>query len=151
MSKVPEIDSSFLEPLESTMLALETGAVPFIVFAGANSRQFVAQVSAAFGATVIYVSQKDFDAQFRASLKKEDTLFLLIDQPLTAQTRDLVNAYLAARDIMSADNSKLGKLGIAQPAKGHRLTLLIEKTILAKHDMATQHHLAEFCQVIGVA
>jgi hypothetical protein len=151
MSTGSEIDGSFLGSLESATLALETGTIPLLVFAGANSRRFVSQVSAALGATVIYVSQKDFDAQFRASLKREDTLFLLIDQPLAGQSLDLVNGYLAARDVMGADNAKLAKLGIAAPLKTHRLMLLIEKPVFAKHDRATQHHLAEFCQVIGVA
>jgi hypothetical protein len=151
MNNVPSIDNGFLAPLESAMLGLETGAIPLIVFAGANSRRFVAQVSAALGATAIYASQKDFEAQFRASLKREETLFVMVDQPLGGRALDLVNAYLAARDIMGADNSLLAKLGSSPPLDGHRLTLLVEKAVLARHHVGTQQHLAEFCRVIGVS
>ena len=151
MSKTPEIDDSFLAPLESAMLSLETGSIPLMVFAGANSRRFVTQVAAAVGAVVVYVSQKDFDAQFRASLKQEQTLFVTIDQTLAGRSLELLNGYLAARDIMGADNSKLAGLGVAPPAAGHRLVLLIDKPVFANHAMAIQRHLAEYCTVVGVA
>jgi len=151
MSKTPEIDSNFLEPLESAMLNLETGNIPLIVFAGGNSRRFAAQVAAAINATVLYVSQKDFEAQFRASLKEEHALFVVIDQTLAGRSLDLLNGYLAARDVMGADNSKLAALGIAPPAAGHQLAILVDKAVLAKHAMAIQQHLTEFCSVTGVA
>jgi len=151
MGKDPEIDGSFLAPLESAMLSLETGTVPLLVFAGANSRRFASQVSAAIGATVVYVSQKDFDAQFGASLKKAQTLFVVVDQTLSGRSLDLLTGYLAVRDIMGADNSKLAALGVAPPAAGHRLALLLEKPTLANHAMAIQRQLAEYCTVIGVA
>ena len=152
MGEVPEIDQRFLAALESAVIALEIGAIPLIIFADANPRRFIAQVSAALGATVVYVSQKDFGDQFRASMKRgEDTLFVMIDQQLKGKTLQLVNAYLAARDSMGAENTQLQKLSMSVPVDGHRMALFIEKPVFATHDMDVQEHLAEFCNVIGVS
>jgi hypothetical protein len=150
MTQTPQIDHAFLEPLESALLSLEAGQIPLLIFAGSNSRRFVAQAAAGVGATVVYVSQADFDAQVRASLKQDDTLFVVIDRTLEGKSLDLIYGYLAARDIMGADNSKLEKLRIPPPSDMHRLALLNDKPVFDGHSDAIQRHLAEFCTVIGV-
>jgi len=150
MSKTPEIDSHFLEPLESAMLSLETDVVPLLIFAGAQSRRFVDQVSEALGMTLVYSSQKDFEAQYRSSLKGDDTLLVHIDQPLAGKSLQIVNAYLAAHDVLGKDDSQLAALGLPAPRPGHRTILVTERAVFARHDEAVQRHLADLARVIAV-
>ena len=150
MNSTPKVDGNFLEPLESAMVALETNQVPLLIFVAANSRRFADQVSGALSAMQTYASQKDFEAHFHASLKASATLLIHIDQPLAGRSLLIVNAYLAARDIMGADNSQLAKLGLPAPSAKHRVMLLVEKTVFERHDASIQSHLAEFCRSIGV-
>lgn len=150
MSGAPQIDQAFLEPLESALLALETRQVPLLIFAGAKMRRFVDQVSDALGATAMYTSQDDFEAQCRSSFRADDTLLILVDKPLAGKSLEIVYAYLSARDIMGADRSQLAKLGLPALADGHRMMILIDKTVFDRHDASVQSRLAEFCTVIGV-
>jgi len=151
MSRIPDIDSHFLEPLESAMLSLETDTVPLVIFDGAKSRRFVDQVSEALHTSVVYSSQKDFEAQFKSSLKGEGTLLVLIDQPLAGKTLQIVNGYLAAHDVLGKDNSQLTALGLPVPSDGHRAILVTEKALFARHESGVQRHLADLARVIGVA
>ena len=150
MSSTPQIDAAFLEPLESALLALETRQVPLLIFVGAKLRRFVDQVSDALGATAMYASQDDFAAQCRSSFRTDDTLLILVDKPLAGKSLEIVDAYLAARDIMGADNAQLAKLGLPALADGHRLMVIVEKAVFDRHDAAVQSRLADFCRVIAV-
>jgi hypothetical protein len=147
-----KLDERFLQPVESMARAMEMAEVPLLVMRASDHAAFVDQVVAMLGGTVIYTSQSDFVAQMLASMKSFDHLFALIDTPLTQKTYDLVRAYLAARDIMGADNSQLAAgFNAPPPDAKHRLILVVDRSVFDRHAESEKRALAEFCTVIAVS
>jgi hypothetical protein len=151
MNKAATIDAKLMQPFHSMAKALEMAEVPFLIFIGTNRAPFVEQASALLNATVLYTSQKRFEEQMQASLPDEEYLFVVIDQPLAKDSYGLIHGYLAARDVMGADNSELETLGVEPPAAAHRLVLLTDRAVFEKQHASGQHSLSELCTRIAVS
>ena len=151
MSEQPSIDPRFLRPLESMGKALEMAEVPMLIFTGPGLDDFADQTSALIGGRVIYSSQATFEAQSVASIKQSEYLFVVIDQPLSGRAYGLVHAYLAARDVMGADLEPMKtQFAVASLPTEHRLILLVEQAVFARHEPARQRTLSELATRIAV-
>jgi len=151
MNKDVAIDAKLMKPFYSMAKALEMAEVPFLIFTGTNRTLFVDQASALLSATVLYTSQKRFEEHMQASLPNEEYLFVLIDQPLAEDSYRLIHGYLAARDIMGADDSELEALGVEPPAARHRLVLVTDRAVFEGQRPSVQRSLSEMCTPIAVS
>jgi hypothetical protein len=143
------IDAKLAGPLYSMTKALSMAETPLLFCSGPDRRLLVEQASAILNATVVYSSQQDFEAQLLASLLNDKYLFVVIDRPLTPVAYRLIHGYLAARDVMGADDSLLAELGVEMTAAGHRLVLLTDRATFASHPATEQRRLLELCTCIA--
>ena len=150
MGKSAPVDTRFLQPLESMAKGLEMAEVPLMLVAGNSLATFVEQASAVIGAAVIYTSQADFEAQFRASLPKFEYLFIVIDCTLTDRTYRLLYAYMLVRDVLGSDDSELKQLGLGAPHEKHRVVLFVDLKTFESLDSAQQETMSDFCTRIVV-
>lgn len=147
----PAIESRFLRTVESMARAMEMAEVPMLIFVGPTLDDYVDQASAALGGTVVYTSQNDFLSQVLASLRQPAHLFVVVDQPLSGRSFELIHACLMARDVMGADPSELsGGFGSPPPHADHRLILLLEQATLLSHSVQHQRVLLELSTRIAV-
>lgn len=151
MNKDEAIAPTLMQPFYSMAKALKMAEIPFLIFTGANRTLFVDQASAVLGATVLYTSQKRFEEQMRGSLPNEEYLFVVVDQPLAQPSYRLIHGYLAARDVLGADNSELETLGVEPPAASHRLVLVADLATFEGQHPSVRHGLSEMCTRIAVS
>lgn len=151
MNEDVAIDAKLMQPFYSMAKALEMAEIPFLIFIGTNRTPFVDQASTLLGATVLYTSQKRFEEHMQGSLPNDEYLFVVIDQPLAQDSYRLIHGYLAARDVMGADNSELETLGVQPPAASHRLVLVADRATFDGQDPSVQHALSEMCTRIAVS
>ena len=152
MSASAPIDDRFLQPLQSTAKAFEMAEVPMLIFVGSGLDDYTEQVSALLGSTVVYSSQADFEQQLLASIKRAGYLFAVIDKPLAGRAYRLVQAYLAARDVVGADDTRLAQgFNAGPPHKDHRLALLVDRATFEAHSLVERRSLSELSTRIAVA
>jgi hypothetical protein len=150
MNQDVAIDATLKQPFYLMAKALDMAEIPFLIFTGTRRALFVEQASALLSATVLYTSQKRFEEQMQASLPNEEYLFVLVDQPLAKEAYRLIHCYLAARDVMGADNSELETLSVEPPAARHRLALIADRPDFEAQHASVQRQLSEMCTLIAV-